>query len=339
MSSETNGGKGMLVLMLAWLDLLEIEDQPAVRESIAALRETLKRVDAFSSYRVLELKMKNLMKVRDTALLTARCGELAKRDDRFPIREYLERALEQLERASHSTGTFSSELDEALESVRTARALADIRRAATHIESSGETMLTAANDFQANLSDIAHVILDQQRQIDELSGELEEQRRHAMIDELTGIYNRRAFEKQLDAAIAQARRFRTPLCLFMIDMDHFKDINDAHGHQVGDDVLVNFARLLSNSMREYDMVFRYGGDEFAVLFPNEGLAKGKHFSERIKGFVESKPYRFENLRFKLGISGGLTELRDDDTRESFFERADKLLYEAKRTGRGKISIA
>jgi len=285
MTKEANGGSGQFLLLHRLLELIDINDHPSVSESIASLREMLQRVDPFASYKVLELKMKNLVKIRDTALLTSRCGQFVETEDQFPIREYLERALEQLEAASRSTGNFSQELEGALDAVRTARALSDMRKLASDLEDSGETMLSAANHFQANLGDIAHVILDQQRRIDELQGELEETRKHAMVDELTGIYNRRAFDRSLDMSIAQARRFRTPLCLFLIDMDNFKNINDSHGHQVGDDVLVNFAKLLGSSMREYDMVFRFGGDEFAVLFPNESLEKGKMFSERIKQFV------------------------------------------------------
>ncbi|MDJ0842257.1 MAG: GGDEF domain-containing protein [Acidobacteriota bacterium] len=336
MAQNQDNESGRYLLLFALLDLINLADNPAVRESVESFRDTLGRVDPYSSFQVLKLKMKNLVKIRDTALLTDRCGQFVENEEPFPIAEFLEQALDQLEKASRSTGTFSLELEGALESVRTARALTDLKKLSRSLESSGESMLEAASQFQTNLSDIAHVILDQQRKIDELQGELNNERERSLADELTGVYNRRAFDKQLEACISQARRFHSPLCLFIIDMDNFKEINDNHGHQAGDDVLVNFAGLLKASMRDYDLLFRFGGDEFAVLFPNEGLDKGKIFSDRIKSFIEKKPYRYKDLKFHLSISGGLTELRSEDTREEFFKRADDLLYKAKRTGKARI---
>ncbi|MCB1757279.1 MAG: GGDEF domain-containing protein, partial [Gammaproteobacteria bacterium] len=158
----------------------------------------------------------------------------------------------------------------------------------------------------------------------------------AYRDPLTSVNNRGAMDKALPREIALARRFSTPLSLLVLDVDKFKSINDVHGHQVGDDVLQSFATVLRDCVRDSDLVFRYGGDEFVISLSNTGLSGALELAERVRLSIE-RCHQYSNVRMMLSTSIGVTELRETDTAESLFLRADSALLEAKRQGRNCVA--
>ena len=156
----------------------------------------------------------------------------------------------------------------------------------------------------------------------------------AIRDELTGLYNRRYLENALEKQSAQANRDATPFVLAFIDLDHFKVINDEHGHPVGDQVLVEFSELLQQSVREVDTVSRFGGEEFVILASGVGIESANVLFERILQKVAVTP--FANNKVALTISIGLTQYREAEEAAKLIQRADKLLYRAKALGRNQI---
>jgi len=158
----------------------------------------------------------------------------------------------------------------------------------------------------------------------------------AYRDPLTNVNNRGAMDKVLPREISLARRFKTPLSLLVLDVDKFKSINDAHGHQVGDDVLQSFAKVLRDCVRDTDLIFRYGGDEFVISLSNTGLDGALELAERVRMIIE-RCHQYSNVQMMLSTSIGVTELRDNDTAESVFLRADSALLEAKRRGRNCVA--
>lgn len=158
----------------------------------------------------------------------------------------------------------------------------------------------------------------------------------AYRDPLTNVNNRGAMDKILPREIALARRFRTPLSLLVLDVDKFKSINDIHGHQVGDDVLQSFASVLRDCVRDTDLIFRYGGDEFVISLSNTGLDGALELAERVRASIE-RCHQYSNIQMMLSTSIGVTELRENDTAESLFLRSDSALLEAKRRGRNCVA--
>lgn len=158
----------------------------------------------------------------------------------------------------------------------------------------------------------------------------------AYKDPLTNVNNRGAMDKVLPREIALARRFETPLSLLVLDVDKFKSINDAHGHQVGDDVLQSFAKVLRDCVRDTDLIFRYGGDEFVLSLSNTGLEGALELAERVRFSIE-RCHQYANVQMMLSTSIGVTELRENDSAESLFLRADSALLEAKRRGRNCVA--
>ena len=124
----------------------------------------------------------------------------------------------------------------------------------------------------------------------------------------------------------------------MIDLDHFKDINDTHGHEVGNQVLRLAASLIRSAVRRIDIPCRYGGEEFALILPGTQLALAVNVAERLREEIASSPLDLdgEELRFTASMGATLSTAGQGDTVESFVERADKLLYEAKRGGRNRV---
>lgn len=158
--------------------------------------------------------------------------------------------------------------------------------------------------------------------------------RLAVTDPVTGLWNRRHTTELLSADLAQAQRHGQSLTLLMIDIDHFKTINDTHGHQTGDRVLIEVARRLREQVRNTDVVGRWGGEEFVVLLRFCGLRDGIAAAEKLRRAICDAPFA---TMFSVSVSIGAAELSDDEDLESWMSRADAALYEAKRAGRNAVA--
>ena len=155
----------------------------------------------------------------------------------------------------------------------------------------------------------------------------------ASIDDLTQIYNRRKFFELADYEIERNTRYQHPLSIIMIDVDHFKKINDRFGHQVGDTTLQLFSKIILQTIRITDVFGRVGGEEFALVLPETPKQAAKEFAERLRLCIENE--KFPSIG-KITICLGVTEFSNDDTKDSIFNRADIALYAAKESGRNKV---
>lgn len=168
--------------------------------------------------------------------------------------------------------------------------------------------------------------------------ERDELRRKASIDGLTRSWNRAAIMELLGTELARAKR-GTPTCIAMIDADHFKAVNDTHGHQAGDAVLVEIAARIRRAVREFDAVGRYGGEEFLALLSNCNIDTATVVCERIRGVVANEPIATPAGELDATISIGLAACNSDhDTIERVVGAADAALYRAKESGRNRVEI-
>ena len=164
--------------------------------------------------------------------------------------------------------------------------------------------------------------------------------RDVMRDPLTGLLNRRNLEGRLDEEIARARRLGLPLSLLMIDLDHFKHINDSYGHLMGDQVLRHVSSMVVSKVRVSDMVVRYGGEEFLVIAPDSALEEATHLGDRLLHHLRNHEVPLPNGEpLKVTASIGAASLYDGESQISFLRRADMALYEAKGQGRDRLCIA
>ncbi len=161
----------------------------------------------------------------------------------------------------------------------------------------------------------------------------------SILDGLTGAHNRRYFMDSLERELASANRHRNPLTLVMIDIDHFKLVNDERGHLCGDAVLRDMTDRIRPRIRREDLFARYGGEEFATILTITPLEGGLHFAESVRRLVEERPFLFDGHEVFITISLGVTTVIEepDVTTEMLIHRADMKLYEAKRNGRNRVA--
>jgi two-component system cell cycle response regulator len=164
----------------------------------------------------------------------------------------------------------------------------------------------------------------------------------AMRDGLTGLYNRREMKRILVEAEERFQRFEEPAAFILMDVDHFKTVNDTYGHQIGDDVLRWISKLLSELARPVDKVARYGGEELAVIMRNASLDQAIDLAEHLRGTIAAQPFSFiqttdgaeKTVLVPITVSLGVAALsKHIDSAQALLEAADQALYEAKRSGR------
>ncbi|MFI9651258.1 diguanylate cyclase [Guyparkeria halopsychrophila] len=159
--------------------------------------------------------------------------------------------------------------------------------------------------------------------------------REATTDSLTGISNRQRFDTEMEHALARHARYGTQTALAMIDLDHFKPVNDTYGHDVGDQTLVDLTKRLAEEIREPDFLARWGGEEFVVLLPETGPSEAFRMAERLRRRIEVEPFPGVGA---LTISLGITNFQSGDTPNTLLKRVDTALYEAKRAGRNRVVV-
>jgi diguanylate cyclase (GGDEF)-like protein/PAS domain S-box-containing protein len=163
--------------------------------------------------------------------------------------------------------------------------------------------------------------------------------RLSITDELTGLENRRHFNLMLEKEIERARRYDHPLCMIMLDIDHFKEVNDKYGHTAGDTVLRKLADVVEECLRKPDLAFRFGGEEFMILLPETKMASAKKAAERIRTNVENIDFSLDHDNLQITISLGVCEYQDSFVNMTeFINAVDHALYQAKSSGRNRVCI-
>jgi len=237
-----------------------------------------------------------------------------------------------------------------------------VRRTSTKTENyqnalSGNTVSLSENGSSNDLEDVAKLIADETqkilsehkllqrrleesgRQIDDLQRHLHAVQKESRTDGLTGIANRKKFDVMLRQQLNIAREDKRALCLILADIDHFKKVNDAHGHQMGDQVLKFVALALVSAVDDKDFVARYGGEEFALLLPDKSLRDGVKIAEQIRFSVGRRRLQKRKTGEPIGpvtVSLGVALYQPNEPLSRFFKRADDCLYQAKQRGRNKV---
>ncbi len=159
-----------------------------------------------------------------------------------------------------------------------------------------------------------------------------------MLDPLTGIGNRRFIESNTHSRLEELRRYGWSFGVILIDIDHFKAVNDRFGHLVGDDVLKMVARTLAHNVRAFDAVGRWGGEEFVVIAQNVSIALLESLAERLRVLIEQSLLPVADTVVRVTVSLGATLARRTDTPASILGRADQMLYVSKQRGRNRVSV-
>ena len=198
-----------------------------------------------------------------------------------------------------------------------------------YLPKSGLSMAKLANTIDMALNKWRESTLSKANQ--------EQLERLVNIDSLTGLFNRRAILQKLNEQLMQTRRYKEDYSVLMLDIDHFKRINDQYGHITGDDVLEKVATLLQKRIRDTDAVGRYGGEEFLITLPKTDPSNALYVAERIrKSIMETSMKDISGNVFSITVSQGLATYREGDDSNSIIARADDALYQAKNNGRNRV---
>jgi diguanylate cyclase len=233
------------------------------------------------------------------------------------------------------TEGYNKNLKKTVQFVQTTQDPNAIQSALGHLVTDTQKMVEMNERLDQELAKSTRVISDLQR-------DLEIVRREAMTDGLTGLANRKAFDRELNRMIQEAKEKHETFTLLMVDIDHFKSFNDNFGHQVGDQVLRLVGRALVDGIKGRDFASRYGGEEFAIILPQSNMTAGVAVGNSLRRAVASKDLVNRNTSEKLGqvtMSVGVAEYVNGESGEELIERADSALYTAKHNGRNQVAAA
>jgi len=208
-----------------------------------------------------------------------------------------------------------------------------------------QAMHTFSSEESTRETELTHQLADMQTKLDEMENlaevaqhAIEEQRRKAMHDALTGLPNRESYQQRVKQEIHRIERYGGTLSLMVCDIDLFKRINDSYGHLAGDKVLKIIAKSLQRNLRDSDFIARFGGEEFVALMPETSAEEAKIVAEKLRTKIESSPFNFKKEPVQITISFGISQFASGETIEKVFERADKALYKAKENGRNQVIL-
>jgi diguanylate cyclase len=204
-------------------------------------------------------------------------------------------------------------------------------------------MHTFSSEENTRETELTLQLADMQTKLDEMESlakvaqhAIEEQRKKAMHDALTGLPNRESYQQRVKQEIHRIKRYGGSMSLMVCDIDLFKRINDNYGHLAGDKVLKIIAKSLQRNLRDSDFIARFGGEEFVALMPETSAEEAKLVAEKLRVKVESSPFNFKKEPVQITISFGISQFALGETIEEVFERADKALYKAKENGRNQV---
>lgn len=257
-----------------------------------------------------------------------------------------ERITSVSQRMSHRIDTMNDAIDSAMTTANAYAAALQIAGGDLGTVRDTEALRAMANSLLGETRRMQEANAELERNLDasrddiaSLQRDLDDVRREALLDPLTKVYNRKAFDDGIARAVSSAASDGSPLCLILLDIDHFKRFNDTWGHQTGDQVLRLVAMTLKSNIKGQDSAARYGGEEFAAILPQTGIDGAVLLAEKIRKAVQAKELLKRSTNEKLGhvtASVGVAMFRAGDTVSSLVERADRSLYQAKNTGRNRV---
>lgn len=244
----------------------------------------------------------------------------------------LERVLESIDEAGDSTSNYGKQLQNFTGDIAHISDGEDLRNLVNDILVETRRMEQTNHTLQGKLNESSATI-------HELGKRLEDVKRESLTDTLTDIANRKCFDVRLEDGVEEANETAHPLCLIMVDIDHFKKFNDTYGHQMGDQVLKLIGAILKKSVKGQDTPARYGGEEFSVILPNTSLPDAVKLADQIRRTVAGRRVTKKSTGEELcqiTLSMGIAEYRQGEPHAELVLRADEALYAAKRGGRNRV---
>lgn len=231
-----------------------------------------------------------------------------------------------------STAASATDINQLKDTVKSQ--LGNIRQVIDHYQQTDQAQQFLAEQLQTLGAKIKTMEVEAEKN----RTNLEKHRQKALLDPLTELPNREAYNERASAEVQRWQRYGRPLTIAVFDIDHFKNINDTYGHQAGDRVIKVIARSIAKRLREVDFFCRYGGEEFVALMPETDSETALSVLEKVRDAVANAAFNYKDQPMSITLSVGLTEFKTNDNLEAAFERADQALYTAKANGRNRCHL-
>ncbi len=260
-------------------------------------------------------------------------------DAQARLKEMLSRFVDRLGEFSDSTGDYHDKIEQSAERIAGARDIAELTDVIADLMRETRLVQQTTARSRDELVELRARVDDANAEITRLQGELEQTSELIRHDPLTGVLNRKGLDEALTRETAFARRRGTPLCLGLLDIDNFKQINDTHGHQTGDEALQHLTEVVRENIRPQDSVARYGGEEFVILLPDTPLDAAVAALVRLQRALTKRFFLARQQKLLITFSAGVAQLKDGEDTDQTLDRADKAMYIAKRSGKNRVLAA
>ena len=257
----------------------------------------------------------------------AACPELVKM-----VRSLLDTISNRTEDLANDIGVRSEEMKQSVDALALAKEKVEMLRLL-------DSIVGKANEIHGTVEDTRDDLLATRLTLDHIQSELQETRQLLHEDGLTGAQNRRAMDTILAREVSRAQLTGSRLTVAMIDIDHFKSVNDTYGHDAGDKLLLHLTMIAKSVLREADVLVRYGGEEFLLILPDADIRGAEFVVGRLKQVLQKSPLIYEGKKIDVTFSGGIAQIKANENGHALVLRADEALYEAKRSGRNCYKVA
>ena len=326
-----NSKKELIEIIELFLDNLKsfLETDELLKQKVKNLKEELKQLETIDNIKRFKSDVKDLF-------IKLGIIERVLEEEKKELKNIILLLAENLKNFIGNSDEYAQALDDFVKKIQETDDVSEIKKLKIAIVKTTVVIKEKTIEINKKLKTADEMLKKAQEKMKKLEEEMEKAKQKALYDGLTGIYNRAVFNDRIVKEVEKAKREKKPLSFLIMDIDHFKKINDTYGHQTGDMVLKILATQVKKVMRDFDFLARYGGEEFVVILPDTELEKAKEIAERIRTKIEKTKFIYKSERIPVTLSIGVTLLKPDDNEKSLIERADKALYEAKNSGRNRV---
>lgn len=288
------------------LDLQVIEQAEHYLEEITRRQETIKR---------------NLSEAKST------------------LKQMIAALITNIDDLNDTTGEYQDKLEQYSDKISKTDDIDDLNQLLGLLMEETRQMQKSTSSYRSDFLAAQAEVSSAQNKINQLEAELHQMEEKVHEDHLTGILNRRGLDNAFERESSRSARHQVSLCFALLDIDNFKQLNDTHGHKVGDDALVYLVESIKETTRPEDIVSRYGGEEFVILLPNTRIDEAVQVLSRIRRNLTKKFFLNENKRILITFSAGVAQFQLGESQDDVFKRADEALYRAKKGGKNQIVMA
>ena len=255
------------------------------------------------------------------------------------MKEMLATFIERLSAMTQASSGYQNKMEHYAEKIAQATTLEEITPVLKEVMGATRTMALDSRVVHDELTDLRERTALKQAEMTRLQNELDKASAQARHDPLTGSLNRKGLDEVIEREIARARRSETPLCVALLDVDNFKQINDRLGHESGDAALVHLTTVVREVLRPQDLLARYGGEEFVVVLPDTSLPQGVEAMQRLQRELTTRFFLRNNEKLLITFSAGVAQITPTETSTEAIRRADQSMYLAKRAGKNRVMAA